>query len=452
MSDLENKNTLQKWLEFLQQESWQLELLISGFSILLLFGAKDPISSLINYFIVNASSSFFMGLMASFGMFLLGAWLFLVVNLIIHVILRGLWIGTIGLRYVSREIDFDALGYSPKFTTYLRDKIGSYDNYIERLEKLCSIIFAFSFLIIFVLFSFIMFIAFIALFQQTMKFIAGGSLNDAADSSTWTKTITYTSFVFVILFSLGGLLYFIDFLTLGFFKKKKRLSTFYFPIYRFYSLISLSFLYRPIYYNFIDNKYGRRFAFFTIPYIISLIFMVSLYFETSDYLPEYTSKKWMNHSYYDDQRKENKIVKQASIQSKIIKDDYLELFIRVAQKDEVIKLICPNIDPINSVGIKTDIVVINKDTRKQNLDSLKLCFDALYNIHIDDSLYQKIDYEFLKHPNQNERGLYTILNIKNLKEGKHNLKIETQKVYRKYGVLTDSLVNYTFVEFPFWKY
>jgi hypothetical protein len=55
----------------------------------------------------------------------------------LHVVLRGLWIGALGLRYVSGDIDYEQLKYSPKFTKYLSKKIGSFDKYIATLENYC---------------------------------------------------------------------------------------------------------------------------------------------------------------------------------------------------------------------------------------------------------------------------------------------------------------------------
>lgn len=73
---------------------------------------------------------------------LAGASLFVLLNLIIHVILRGLWISAVGLRSVSGDIDFDHLKLAPRFDGFLRRKTGSFDAYIERLENLCSIVFS----------------------------------------------------------------------------------------------------------------------------------------------------------------------------------------------------------------------------------------------------------------------------------------------------------------------
>ena len=65
--------------------------------------------------------------------------------LLIHVILRGLWIGSPGLRYVSGEIDCENLGYFEKFTHFLKEKSGSFNRYISQLENICSTLFALAF-------------------------------------------------------------------------------------------------------------------------------------------------------------------------------------------------------------------------------------------------------------------------------------------------------------------
>ncbi len=142
-SNYENP-AFKKLLHKLQEESWSLELLISGFAIFGLFTAWEPIQIYLreaqnNQEILKAVVSFVA--LVSCGILLF--------NLLLHVTLRGLWIGALGLRYVSGDIDYDELNYSAKFTNYLKNKIGSFDKYIATLENYCSIIFAISFLLIF---------------------------------------------------------------------------------------------------------------------------------------------------------------------------------------------------------------------------------------------------------------------------------------------------------------
>ncbi|HHM21884.1 MAG TPA: hypothetical protein ENJ20_07650, partial [Bacteroidetes bacterium] len=159
MNNQEQKK-LAKWLNKLQRESWELELLVSGFSIFLLLGAlkslRDAKAS------VSLASQYSEGdNILTFGYaFLVAACFFIIINLILHVLLRGIWISTIGLRYVSGDIDFDSLRLAPKFDRLLRKKVTGFDRYILNLEKICSVLFAFTFLLVFMLMSLVLYIVF----------------------------------------------------------------------------------------------------------------------------------------------------------------------------------------------------------------------------------------------------------------------------------------------------
>ena len=130
MEENNTKSIFKEWLEKLQQESWQLELLISGFAIFGIYAARTVITDL-DFKIHNDFDGDFQFLGILLHFILKTGWLIFFINLIVHVILRGLWIGAIGLRYVSQEIDYDALKYSPRMTEYLKKKVGSYDDFIE---------------------------------------------------------------------------------------------------------------------------------------------------------------------------------------------------------------------------------------------------------------------------------------------------------------------------------
>lgn len=84
-------------------------------------------------------------------------------------------------------------------------------------------------------------------------------------------------------------------------------------IYRFYSSVSLSFLYRPILLNFIDDKYTRRLFFLSIPYVLFMGGMSGLYLERHSYFPNFdntnhhkynVTNEAINYLYYDDLRSE----------------------------------------------------------------------------------------------------------------------------------------------------
>ncbi|QCX02098.1 hypothetical protein FGM00_18990 [Aggregatimonas sangjinii] len=139
-----NSPEFRKWLDKLQKESWQLELIISGFAIYGLFTAIDPIGIKSEMAYVNGNMVY-----AIIWTIVAMALYILLFNLVLHVLLRGLWIGAIGLRYVSGDIDYENLNYSSKFTSFLTKKVGSFDRFIAKLENYCSVLFSVSFLLIF---------------------------------------------------------------------------------------------------------------------------------------------------------------------------------------------------------------------------------------------------------------------------------------------------------------
>lgn len=257
----DSKSIFREWLEKLQQESWQLELLISGFAILGIYQSRTVITDL--DFLRNTvldDSGLLLGIL---GFIVKKGWLIFFINLLIHVILRSLWIGAIGLRYVSQDIDYDKFAYSDIFNRFLKNSVGSYDDFIERLEKVCSVIFAYTFLLFLLFMSFMLFITLNISITVFIQELYPG--NDTV--------LAVSGWFALIFFALGSMVFF-DLITLGGFKKikNKTFSKVYFYLYRFYGFVTLSFLYRPLLYNFIDNGYTKKLFYLSIPYIIILGF------------------------------------------------------------------------------------------------------------------------------------------------------------------------------------
>ncbi len=84
-----------------------------------------------------------------------------------------------------------------------------------------------------------------------------------------------------------GFIYFIDFLTLGFFKRNRFTARVYYPLYRLMGWATLSSLYRPLYHNLVDNRFGRRFARLLPAAIVVALLVVSLQFVDAPYFPAY---------------------------------------------------------------------------------------------------------------------------------------------------------------------
>ncbi|MCC1484524.1 hypothetical protein [Winogradskyella immobilis] len=429
-------------LEKLQEESWQLELLISGFAIFGLFSILEPLRTNMEIFqnnSVNNGSLVYKFIILSITY--ISSWI-LVCNLLLHVILRGIWIGALGLRYVSGDIDYDTLNYSPKFTKYLQKKVGSFDKYISKLETYCSIIFAIAFLLIFYVLAFtftIIAIALIAIYILDNDYIPDG-----------LREIIGVPIMLFIVF--GMLLVFIDFLTLGGLKRKKWTSKIYFPVYWVFSFITLSFLYRPLVYNFLDNKLGRRLSILLIPIFFIILIASSYNYQISNYLraDNNSSAIYADNENYEDQLiKEEDFIKRVAIPSKVITDPFLKVFITYNENiEDNIFDFHPNLKPKKDLrGLQSDIDVNGNTVYpsfKSRSNYLK-AFNDLYNVRIDSLKFD--DTEFIvSQSKKGKLGFETYVNLKDLPEGKHLLNVTKKQIRRG-----DTSTIY-FARIPFWHY
>lgn len=355
----ETKTLFKQWLEKLQQESWQLELLISGFALFGIYSSRVLIADFGLYIENDISSDNLKSLVKPFFIILKVGWVIFFFNLLGHVIMRGLWIGAIGLRYVSQEIEYDKFNYSEIFTQFLKKKVGSYDDWIERLEMLCSVIFAYTFLLFALFMSLVIFFIPVILVRLVLElFLSGFALNNIFGLTI----VAYVGLGIFVLF---------DLITLGGIKriKEKSISKIYFYIYRFYSTVTLSFLYRPLLYNFIDHPYTKKLFYLSIPYIL-LVFLGGQMFTNTynPYSPDRNtllgSGELLDDYFYDDlrekylveypneERKINKdIIKRVSLEHFNIKENFSSVFIKITP--ELIELLenDPTLSPYSSKGL-----------------------------------------------------------------------------------------------------
>ena len=215
-------------LERLEQESWELELLVSGFSIFLLFAAQGPLKAWAVSVGHTIQLSYPNSPLNLLPIVVYGSWFFMTINLLLHVLLRGLWISAIGLRSVSGGVDVPSLQLRGKFHRFLRPRLQDYDTFIERLERLSSVMFAYTFLIVFALLSAVLtvltFYFVLRLFYWLERW---GWLAESVVAYLRSGALLLLGFTLTI--------YFLDFITLGRFKRSRRFALVYFPFYRFWA-------------------------------------------------------------------------------------------------------------------------------------------------------------------------------------------------------------------------
>ncbi|WP_235299130.1 hypothetical protein [Portibacter marinus] len=486
----DKRSVFKKWLETLQQESWQLELLISGLALLGVFNAKVFIDGLESYFAVQ-----FLRGAAVFGveifMFLLkGSWYIFLINLMIHIILRGLWIGAIGLRYVSEDIDYQKLNFSNYFTKLYTRKYQSFDDYIEDLERICSVIFAYTFLLFFILISACLFLIWpILLYAVIDELLA-----------------TFIVMAYLII----GLIVFVDFIFLNPLKKIKEewFGRVYGFVFRFYSTITLSFIFRPLLLNFLDNKFTKRLFLFSIPYgIVIILLLPNLTSRSAGYFPSFESNSLQIRAYnsnalnphlYDDLRLDGKQkVNYISLDKYRISGNVLEFFVTHMKSDEYYFKQVKDIQPLNKVGVYTGFksmtikdsifqqlseqnvqerVAFLSEKRENRSERSNYEWDSLYNVlennhqsierayHADKMLELNAAFESLckfyiddqeitdhveclmtQHGNLGEKGWKCITVLDSLQSGLHRLKVERGIYRRNLNVISPVVLEIPFI-------
>lgn len=446
MSDIP-EDQIESWLKKLERESWQLELLVSAFTIFLLIGANTQFSEFLNdlVFRYNLSGPLSVGYM--FLLLIQKSILALTICLIVHLMLRGFWIGTIGLRSVQSTIDFDQLNYNSFFTEKLKKKVTSLDKMVIMLDEICSVIFAFSFLIISVLLAFGMFLIFIGI----SGFLLSTFLNALPDGNvSFVLTILVVFFFFFIL--LIGFIYMIDYFTLGFFKKINWFAKFYYPFYRFYNFITLSGLSRSIYYYLISKFSKKRIRIVYSLVGIYVVFMALFSFDQYQYFPARESHV-IDVNFYDDQRQEEEYVNSVSIESKLIDKEHFQVFLRYDPTDNaLIAAQCSDFEPIKDDGLNLKLGIRAEggnfhitgiDYSEENPEKLLECQQSIYQISVNDSVYSSLKYHFYIHPSRNQNGLLTTVPTEAFLKGENTLTIRKATL--------DSTTTWTdFVNIPFW--
>ena len=465
------KTFFSEWLEKLQQESWQLELLISGLALFGIWESRSLIYKLEYYFDSNIVDPY-VGYTNAFMFVLQAGWAIFLTNLLIHIIIRGLWIGAIGLRYVSGDIDFNELNYSEVFKNYFLRRIGSFDDYIERLEKLSSVLFSFTFLLFFMSFSFVFLNIVFGITFSTIKAVFYPNPTDNAVALV----------VFAFAFYGLGFLVLIDFMTLGGFKKvkDKTFSRIYFWLYRFFSTISLSFIYRPLLLNFIDNKYTRKLFFLAIPYALIILFGVRLMsIEKYSYIPSHNTirgysflvdKHTVHWNNYDDLRQqhhetfsdrdraiEKSNIQIASLSNYEIRDAELGVFLVYDRRyNSLLSRQIPEFSIFREEGLRHSMFSRGtvRDPELQRLsrmeaNELRALTSFVRGGEVPDSVLNKIDQEDLSdYKNATQENIESLRNrienkYWNLRKDYNDRKIEKAKlaIQNNFKILIDE-VNY----------
>ncbi len=393
-----------KWLKDTQIRSWEPEILLSGIVLFGLFKIPEQLDNLLWYVKNNISGS---GDWNNFVSMMKVAIYWLITGLFLHLIARGLWVGLVGLSYVFPDgVNKEKLNFKYGFKNTIL-KIPFPVDSIEKLERLCSSLFSISFMLFMsivgaYIYLFITIILPVVLLFRVFEFETNNN-------------VVFGIYILTILAS--GLLYMIDFLTSGLLKRIKYFSKVYYYIHRIISFLTLSPIYRPIYYSLVSNFNRWWISGFYIVFVVSTIWLSDQIGEFDKHDDNWSSIETysddldynMFSGYYEN-RNEKFASFQAQIPSDVIEEDYLRLFINLnVQYQERIKEHCLYDSLIETVD---------------NLDSLKLtCVESFYHVWVDDSLISDPPMKFHYNQKSQQRGVVSYLDISWLDQNMHEVKI-----------------------------
>ncbi|MFY0592849.1 hypothetical protein [Roseivirga sp.] len=468
---------LRRWVSNLQLESWQLELLITGFSIFLLATSIDQYDNFRESFVFNklvptSSSSV---IFIDSGLFIINtipiALKFFLISLLVHLLLRGFWIGIVGLSSVSNVIDIDSLNLKGKFKKRIPEKVKTLDDLIFYLDQVSSVIFSYTYLLAFSIISVVLVASFLfsVLGVGTYLQISFGS-NAAAGA-----IILLLNFCVVFLLLVGAIIFFLDTILFSAFKKSKWFSVIYYPIYRLYSVISLSFIYRSIYYHLITNYSKKQIIAVTLVLFTTLLVVFKINnWNTYSFYPEVinANEYALRKSNYDDERTGGYIT-SASIPSMYVQRDFLPVFIRYSpSSNEILDLLCPEFRGLErslsfsesfNAGFQSqrdstltfEDILGTDDKYEALVKSSVQCLSSMYEIYLDDELVSNNEFFFTRHSNKGERGIKTVLDIGNLERGRHVIKVNRFNFQGNplinQTITREKLEMKTWIKISFWK-
>lgn len=429
-------------LQELTAQSWNLELVIPGAALVAILQLPELIDEGFDYLKYNLMTQtggpavLLPGLAYSI---MKGMCYVLFVAFLTNFVMRAYWVGLVGLLAIFPDgIQYDRIPFSTKHARErMANDLGPLNAYILRLDQRCNVVFAFSFLFVFFLIGLSFTYVLIFLFYFVLRPLLLAAYGPEA------RLIGY---------GLGGLLL----LTLIVVSLPQvrahpqgealhaRLTSIGKLFFAGLSKPS-SFIVNTFLSNLPKKAVGQMSLAMFVGFIVLLV--VEL-IANSDRVYGHTISPNLRHLYpsrivghsvnlsaYNDQRAAGDYVDGASIQSDVIREPYLRLYIAYPiALDTLLTQLSPK-------PVWNDTLSRDEQRRLQTEWSINQ-ISRLIRVDINGTPHRNLDLSFMQSGPQQQQGWQTILIPSNLKTGKNLLTISIQP---------DSTTKQTpIVTIPFW--
>ena len=445
MENQSQASDTEKQIKDLSENSWNLELIISGAAVFMTTLLPDGIDALFRYYVEevapdNDTTTLVFPLLA-YSFFKVVAWL-LTCFFVLHFTMRAFWAGLIGLHAAFPSgIKYDSI---PNYTDEMRDisrkKYGQLDAYILRLDKLTNQVFAFAFAVT-------LYGAAIGLiYLVTMVVLLGMQALFGENGATIVRLfLTYG--ITIAATALLLLSYWI--------KKKPEFAQKWGRTHAKLTLgmaTMLPILSRPLQYlmlTFGSNISKKRYYAVVASISVLIFVLVGVVFlnKIGEILGRqvYLSRNFASSGAaysevsprkYDNLRQPNDLVPTVSLPSDIIQERFVRLFVAIP------KSLDADIQKRFSLPSLPDS--LPKRQRRRQLDSLKITyFNQFFRVSLNDSTLQNVKWLFHQKPETGTLGIVTYLPMDQNLPGQYHISVEMMAETKQ-----DSFVVWG--EVPFW--
>ncbi|QJD80574.1 hypothetical protein [Spirosoma rhododendri] len=429
-------------LRELTAQSWNLELVISGaamFTVLQLPDLMDEGLDYIRYNLMTQTAGVAVILPGLAYSLMKGMCYVLFLAFLTNFVMRAFWVSLVGLLAVyPGGIQYDQLPFSTKSAKdRMAAELGPLNAYILRLDQRCNIVFAVSFLFV----SFMLGIALIYMLLFLFYFGLRPIIPDA-----------YWPVVRVVLFALAGLFVVTAIVSsLPKIRANPRVDAMHDRLNSLPKLISLgtskpsAFILNTFRTNLPKKRLGQMtlvmFVGFMLLLTVELIANADRIYghaispNLRHLFPNHVVGHAVNANDYNDQRAEDAYIDAASIQSDVIREPFIRLYVAYPKAlDTLLTRLSPKPE--------WDDALPRDERRRLQTEWSINQISRFVRIDLNDSLYQKPDLLFAQIGTKQQQGWQTVLIPTNLKTGKNLLKI---------GIQPDSATAETpIITIPFW--
>jgi hypothetical protein len=418
----------------LHRRTWELELLISGAIVVALFKLPTVVDGLFDQLTPHTSRDLFQVPFLLYYMAKL-ALTPMVLILILHILLRGLWVGMVGINALFPDgIKWHKLDLGPLQRPFYQAK-ASPRRLEQNVDRICSALFS----VLFIILSFVAAMAFWGLFSMTVTVllkafvVSGTEIKDLTLKVFWTiGFLVFTPAIFVAL---------IDQLAKKWpqiLERAPRLQRLCTAVLRFFYWVYLGFLWYPpsalLTSNLTRSKlrwWQGVLASLPIGVIAPLVVVLPLLgprlmssVNSYIYAPARAQESGMSAAYYDSLRTSDAAITVPRIQSDIVSEPYVRLYLPYDARRDNLRLaeVCSDLDPFRGDGNLVAAMRRAPSTVKERTAALA-CFAKLWTVTLNGKTLNDLQLLFADDPQSGGRGVVVYLPTEDLPKGRNLLQV-----------------------------